>query len=46
LQFNRVDYDRDAVVELARNVNHPAWEYIATFMGGDRRPDWIGVGDG
>lgn len=44
IQFHRVNYDREAVVELARNVNHPAWEYIATFMSGDRRPDWMDDG--
>ena len=46
LQFHRVDYDHDAVIELAKNVNHPAWEYIATFMRGDQRPYWMDEGNG
>ena len=47
LSFQRVDYDRQAVIELSQKVNHPAAEYIASFMRGDRRPGWIAPqGDG
>jgi hypothetical protein len=40
-QFRRVDYNRHSVVALSKQVNHPAWEYIARFMRGDVRPGWV-----
>jgi putative phosphoesterase len=47
LSFQRVEYDRQAVIELSQKVNHPAAEYIASFMRGDRQPGWIAPqGDG
>lgn len=46
IQFRRVSFDLEKVVELAKRVNHPAWEYIASFMRGERFPDWMDRGDG
>jgi predicted phosphodiesterase len=40
LAFHRVDYDREAVIAHAKAVNHPAWEYIASFMYGKEQP-WL-----
>jgi len=36
-----MDYDRHSVVELSKQVNHPAWEYIATLMRCDAHPGWV-----
>jgi predicted phosphodiesterase len=46
LSFQRVDYDRQAVVELSQALHHPAAEYIAAFMHGERRPGWTVLEDG
>ncbi|MGD2158033.1 MAG: metallophosphoesterase family protein [Anaerolineales bacterium] len=40
LSFHQVEYDRQAVIRASREVNHPAAEYIASFMCGERRPSW------
>jgi putative phosphoesterase len=42
LAFRRVDYDREAVVAMAEEVNHPAAAYITQLMRGERRPPWEG----
>ncbi len=41
LELKRVDFDKDAVTAASRNVNHPAAEYIALFMRGERKTDWM-----
>jgi putative phosphoesterase len=41
IAFQRVEYDREAVIEAAREVDHPSAEYIIGFMKGENRPDWI-----
>jgi predicted phosphodiesterase len=45
LQFHRVAYDRNAVIGLARQVNHPAADFIATLMRGERRAGWMASED-
>ncbi len=40
LQHRRVDYDREAVIELTQKVRHPPAGYIARFMLGQRLPEW------
>ena len=44
LEFHRTGYDREKVIELSQKVNHPAWEYIASFMRGARQP-WLDAGE-
>ena len=41
ISLHQVDYDRDAVLALTAEVNHPAYEYIRSFLVGERRPDWM-----
>ncbi len=41
LHHRRVDYDRPAVIEAARQVNHPALEYIERFMKGENKKSWM-----
>jgi predicted phosphodiesterase len=41
VQRRRVDYDREAVIEAVRRVNHPALDYIERFMRGENRKDWM-----
>jgi hypothetical protein len=41
IELKRVDFDKDAVTAASRNVNHPAAEYIALFMRGERKTDWM-----
>jgi predicted phosphodiesterase len=41
IESRRVQYDRKKVIERAEAVNHPALEYIARFMNGERKPDWM-----
>lgn len=41
LSFHQVGYDHQAVIRASREVNHPAAEYIASFMRGERRPSWV-----
>ena len=41
IELNQVDFDKDAVTVAARKVNHPAAEYIALFMRGERKTDWM-----
>jgi predicted phosphodiesterase len=41
LDFHQVDYDREQVIAAAREANHPAWEYIASYMHGEQTRDWI-----
>jgi diadenosine tetraphosphatase ApaH/serine/threonine PP2A family protein phosphatase len=41
LNFHLVDYDREEVVRASREVNHPAADYIASFMRGERSPSWV-----
>jgi len=36
-----VDYDRQAVITAALAANHPAADYIAQFMRGQKKTDWI-----
>ncbi|HSF81889.1 MAG TPA: metallophosphoesterase family protein [Anaerolineales bacterium] len=40
LAFRRVDFDRQACIEAAKEVRQPSWKYIEQFMLGNRRPDW------
>ncbi len=40
LQHRRVDYDRQAVIDLTRKVRHPQAGYITKFMLGQRLPEW------
>ncbi len=40
LRHLRADYDREAVIELARRVGHPGADYIAGFLRGAHRPRW------
>jgi predicted phosphodiesterase len=41
LDFRQVDYDHEAVVQAARQVHHPAADYITGYMRGQNRPDWM-----
>jgi predicted phosphodiesterase len=41
LQHRRVDYDREAVIQAVKEVNHPALDYIERFMKGENRKDWM-----
>lgn len=41
VHYRRVEYDRDAVIEAVRQVNHPALDYIERFMKGRNRKDWM-----
>jgi hypothetical protein len=41
IHHRRVDYDRQAVIEAVRDVNHPALDYIERFMKGENRKDWM-----
>jgi predicted phosphodiesterase len=41
IDHRRVDYDREAVIKAAREVNHPAFEYITRFMKGENKKDWM-----
>ncbi len=41
VQQRRVEYDREAVIEAVRQVNHPALDYIERFMRGENRKDWM-----
>jgi predicted phosphodiesterase len=41
IHHRRVDYDREAVIEAVRAVNHPVREYIERFMRGENRKDWM-----
>ncbi len=38
LIFRRVDYDRQACIEAAREVGQPSWKYIEQFMLGQHHP--------
>lgn len=40
LEFRRVDYDHQAVVEAVQRVRHPAAEYVISFMLGQNQPFW------
>jgi predicted phosphodiesterase len=42
VSFHQVDYDHDEVLALTKSVNHPASDYIRSFLVGERRPDWLG----
>ncbi|MGD9094249.1 MAG: metallophosphoesterase family protein [Anaerolineales bacterium] len=37
IEFMKVEYDRDAVIEAVQRANHPAKEYIIRFMRGENR---------
>jgi diadenosine tetraphosphatase ApaH/serine/threonine PP2A family protein phosphatase len=41
IQHRRVEYDRQAVIQAVRDVNHPAFEYIERFMNGENKKDWM-----
>ena len=41
IEFRQVEYDRELVIEKARELNHPACEYIALHMRGERVTDWM-----
>lgn len=41
IQFRGVEYDRQAVIEATRRVQHPAEEYLISFMLGRRVPEWL-----
>ncbi len=41
VDHRRVDYDREAVIDAVREVNHPASDYIERFMRGENRKDWM-----
>jgi len=41
IHHRRVDYDRNAVIQAVRDVNHPALDYIERFMKGENRKDWM-----
>ena len=41
IQHRRVDYDRDAVIQAVKDVNHPALDYIERFMKGENKKDWM-----
>ena len=41
IEFIRVEFDRIAVIQAAKDVHQPSWEYIASFMEGRRKPDWM-----
>ncbi len=40
LELRKVDYDHHAVVETLRKQKHPAYNTIAAFLQGERRPFW------
>ncbi len=40
LEFRRVDYDHQAVIEAVQRVRHPAGEYVISFMLGQNQPPW------
>ncbi|UCH58737.1 MAG: metallophosphoesterase family protein [Anaerolineales bacterium] len=40
LIFRRVDYDRQACIEMNRQVKQPSWRYIEQFLLGQQRPHW------
>lgn len=41
LTLKRVDYDRQAVIAAVKEVNHPSAGYIASFMQGQVKKDWM-----
>jgi predicted phosphodiesterase len=41
IEFRRVEFDREAVIQAVKEVHQPSWEYIASFMEGRRKPDWM-----
>lgn len=41
VEFRRVDYDHQAVIEATQAVKHPACAYITAFMRGEVRKDWM-----
>lgn len=41
IEFRRVDYDRQAVIQAVQEVNHPASEYVTRFMKGENKKDWM-----
>lgn len=41
IEFRQVEYDRELVIQKAREFNHPAWEYIALHIRGERVTDWM-----
>jgi len=41
IRHRHVDYDREAVIQAVREVNHPAREYIERFMKGENKKDWM-----
>jgi len=41
LSFHQAEYDREAVVRATREVNHPAANFIASFMRGEQKPGWV-----
>jgi hypothetical protein len=41
IQFHRVDYDHEAVIQATRADGHPAWENIAAYMHGQNRPELL-----
>lgn len=41
IYHRRVEYDRQAVIQAVREVNHPASGYIERFMKGENRKDWM-----
>ena len=41
IHHRRVDYDRDAVVQAVREVNHPALDYVERFMKGENKKPWM-----
>ena len=41
IYHRRVDYDRQAVIQAVREVNHPASGYIERFMRGENKKDWM-----
>ena len=41
IHHRRVDYDREAVVQAVREVNHPASDYIERYMKWKNKKDWM-----
>ena len=41
VEFHRVEYDQEAVIQALHDSRHPAPDYIIQFLRGQVRPHWI-----
>ena len=41
IDHRQVEYDRKAVIKAVKEVDHPAYEYIARFMRGENKKSWM-----